>query len=197
MYCDGCGAPITSGGQYCSKCGKAILPGGTGQARGQFIGQGGGTAGAYNAGDGRVRRNLRTVAMLWMISGILRLTGIAWMMIFGTMIFPSMRNWGGGAWPFGGRWGLGFPFVGGLFSVAIFLGLFGVLHLILAWGLFERQPWARILGLVIGFLALVRFPLGTALGIYTLWVLLPESSGREYDRMVAGGGQVGSAAVSS
>lgn len=191
MFCDGCGAPISAGGQYCARCGKAIKPVGV------ATGQGGAPARAYSASDGRVRRNLRIVATLWMINGVLRLAGIAWMMIFGTMFFPLMGNWGGGAWPFGGRWGLGFPFLGGLFSMGIFLALFGVLHLVLAWGLFERQPWARILGLVIGFLALIRFPLGTALGIYTLWVLLPESSGREYDQMVAGGGQVGSAAVSS
>ena len=78
------------------------------------------------------------------------------------------------------------------------MGLFfGVLHLALAWGLFEREPWARFLGLVLGFLALVRFPFGTALGIYTLWVLLPESSGKEYDRLAQGDGQLNSAAVSS
>ena len=81
--------------------------------------------------------------------------------------------------------------------MVVFLGLFGVLHLVLAWGLFERAPWARTLGIVIGFLALLRFPLGTALGIYTLWVMLPRESGAEYERMVRGGGQMNSAAVSS
>ena len=84
-----------------------------------------------------------------------------------------------------------------LFSVGIFLGLFGVLHLVLAWGLFEREPWARFLGLALGFLALLRFPFGTALGIYTLWVLLPETSGKEYERLAQPGGQVNSASVSS
>jgi hypothetical protein len=64
---------------------------------------------------------------------------------------------------------------------------------LLAWGLFERQPWARILGIVVGFLALLRFPFGTALGIYTLWVLLPENSGREYDAMAGVGGRVNAA----
>ena len=63
------------------------------------------------------------------------------------------------------------------------LGVFGVVHLILAWGLYERKQWARPLGLAIGFLALLRFPLGTALGIYTLWVLLPEISAREYEHI--------------
>jgi hypothetical protein len=68
-----------------------------------------------------------------------------------------------------------------------------MVHLLLAWGLFERQPWARVLGIVVGFLALLRFPFGTALGIYTLWVLLPESSAREYDGMVGAGGPVNAA----
>ena len=53
----------------------------------------------------------------------------------------------------------------GLFSMGIVLTFFGVLHLVLAWGPFEREPWARFLGLVLGFLALLRFPLGTALRI--------------------------------
>lgn len=164
------------------------------------MGQAGGPAVAYGAAagvDGRVRRHVRTLAVLWAINGVLRLMGVAWMMIFGTMFFPFMRGWGRGVvWPFGGRWGLDVPFLGGLFSVGLFLGLFGVLHLVLAWGLFERAPWARMLGVVIGFLALLRFPLGTALGIYTLWVLLPEESGREYDQLTQGDGRMNSATVS-
>jgi hypothetical protein len=148
MYCDGCGAPITSGGQYCSKCGKAILPGGAatasaeGQGMGHAMGQGGGPAVAHGAAagatDGRVRRNLRTLATLWMINGILRLAGVAWMMLFGRIFLPFLRSGGGGVmWPLGGRWGWDIPFLGGLFSLSIVLAFFGVLHLVLAWGLFE------------------------------------------------------------
>ena len=48
------------------------------------------------------------------------------------------------------------------------------------WGLLQRESWARILALVVGFLALLNVPLGTALGIYTLWVLLPGQSDQEY-----------------
>jgi hypothetical protein len=81
--------------------------------------------------------------------------------------------------------------------LGILLGFFGILHLVLAWGLFERQPWARALGLALGILALIRFPLGTALGIYTLWVLAPEQSSREYDRLCQAAGQMHSAPFSS
>ena len=54
------------------------------------------------------------------------------------------------------------------------------LALVAAWGLLERQSWGRIAGIVAGILALIRIPFGTALGIYTLWVLLPATSEMEY-----------------
>src|SRR5208337_1363036 len=47
-------------------------------------------------------------------------------------------------------------------------------------GLLQRQGWARIFALVVGFVALLNVPIGTALGIYTLWVLLPRQSDDEY-----------------
>jgi len=196
MYCDGCGTQLTSGGQFCTKCGKPIVPSAGASSPG--LRPAGAPVARAGVSDGRVRRNIRRLAILWMISGILRLVGIGWMMIFGRMFMPQMRGWMGPVvWPFGGRWGWDFPFRGGLFTLGIVLAFFGVLHLALAWGLFEREPWARFLGLVLGFLALVRFPFGTALGIYTLWVLLPESSGKEYDRLAQGDAQLNSAAVSS
>src|SRR6266852_3303715 len=44
------------------------------------------------------------------------------------------------------------------------------------WGLLQRQPWARTIAIVLGILALFHPPFGTALGIYTLWVLLAAES---------------------
>ncbi len=38
-------------------------------------------------------------------------------------------------------------------------------------GLLKRKPWARILTLVVGCINLLNIPVGTALGIYTIWVL--------------------------
>lgn len=52
------------------------------------------------------------------------------------------------------------------------LALSGVLGLITAYGLLERRPWARVLGIVVAGLELPGFPVGTAFGAYTLWVLL-------------------------
>jgi hypothetical protein len=48
------------------------------------------------------------------------------------------------------------------------------------WGLLQRQPWARMLAIVLGCISLFDMPFGTAVGIYTLWVLLPAKSEEEY-----------------
>ena len=43
-------------------------------------------------------------------------------------------------------------------------------------GLLRRKNWARITLIVLGFLNLINLPFGTALGIYTLWVLFRDES---------------------
>jgi hypothetical protein len=56
---------------------------------------------------------------------------------------------------------------------------------IAGWGLLHREPWARIVVLVLAFVSLFNIPFGTAIGVYTLWVLLPGQSQQEYDSLVA------------
>lgn len=43
-------------------------------------------------------------------------------------------------------------------------------------GLLYRKSWARLLVLVFNALHLLSFPLGTALGIYSFWVLLNDET---------------------
>lgn len=189
MYCDGCGSPFAAGAQYCRSCGKRILGVPTGAAALSEEASWQPTSAARTPGDGRVGRNINLLAGLWLANGILRLMGLASWLMFRRFFFD-----GGWGWPFG-PWAPGLRSLiwGGIFSGGAFLTVFGVTHLLLAWGLYERQPWARTLGIVIGCLALIRIPFGTALGIYTLWVLVPEASAREYDDMVRGAGQMSAA----
>jgi len=67
-----------------------------------------------------------------------------------------------------------------LSCVAILVLAKGVVGFLAGWGLLQRESWARMLTLVLAFLALFNIPFGTALGIYTLWVLLPAASDAEY-----------------
>ena len=41
-------------------------------------------------------------------------------------------------------------------------------------GLLKQQGWARIVILIKAFLDLVNFPIGTAVGVYSIWVLFDK-----------------------
>lgn len=58
--------------------------------------------------------------------------------------------------------------------VAIAALAWGAAHWHAARGLALGRPWARNLALVLAAFNLLLLPLGTALGLYTLWVLLHE-----------------------
>ncbi len=79
-----------------------------------------------------------------------------------------------------------------MFLRSVFTGVAAVLvvvalaGMVAGWGLLHRENWARALALVVAVLALFNVPWGTALGIYTLWVLLPNQSEEEYRRMAGG-----------
>jgi hypothetical protein len=56
-------------------------------------------------------------------------------------------------------------------SVGLLMAALGLPGLLAGYGLLTRKPWARVLALVVGILSLINFPVGTAIGIYTVWVL--------------------------
>jgi len=118
------------------------------------------------------------------LAGHVRLLGIIWVAISTFRLLPglflfSFFHHRGPVLP------LDLPlFVPGLLRMigAMFL-VAGALGLIAGWGLLARQPWARTLAIVLGCFNLIDMPFGTALGIYTLWVLLPTAAEEEYRKI--------------
>jgi hypothetical protein len=72
--------------------------------------------------------------------------------------------------------------------VSVILGtviiLVSVPGIIAGIGLLKYRPWARILALVLGILNLPGFPVGTILGIYTIWALLDDESAGLFESSV-------------
>ncbi|MBD3168364.1 MAG: hypothetical protein GF307_02700 [candidate division Zixibacteria bacterium] len=65
-------------------------------------------------------------------------------------------------------------------TVGLIIGLFFIvtsaIEIIGGIGLLKRWGWSRILVLVLGVISLIEIPIGTAIGIYTLWVLLQQEA---------------------
>lgn len=70
------------------------------------------------------------------------------------------------------------PFI--LRTVGLGVGLLIVIlsapEVIAGIGLLKRLEWARILALVVAFFNLLSFPFGTALGVYSIVILLKEET---------------------
>jgi hypothetical protein len=59
-------------------------------------------------------------------------------------------------------------------TLAVIAIIWGSAHVVVGVPLRRRQPWARMLALMLGSVDLLLLPYGTALGVYALWVLLHE-----------------------
>lgn len=70
--------------------------------------------------------------------------------------------------------------VGGSFLIAV-----AVPGLVAGIGLLKRKTWVRILALIIAFLKIIEFPLGTILAAYAFWVLMQDETERLFQRGAA------------
>ena len=157
MFCDGCGATVQPGQAFCSKCGKQIV--------GPVL---------VMQRPGRVQGHLHLLGIFWFaISAFNSIIGVVLYIVANTLLAP-----GGSA---------GAPsFLRPLLSVVAIIVLGGsALGFTAGWGLMHRERWARVLALVLAFLLLfINIPVGTAVGVYTMWVLLPRESEQEYENLV-------------
>src|ERR1700675_446055 len=67
--------------------------------------------------------------------------------------------------------------LGGTALACFFLAL-SVPGVVVGLGLLNLRPWARVLGIVVSALTLLHIPVGTALGVYGLWVLFSHDTER-------------------
>lgn len=67
-------------------------------------------------------------------------------------------------------------------SIGTFLVLVSIPGLIAGIGLLKFKNWARILTLIISAIDLINIPIGTALGIYSIWVLVQDETIEIFNR---------------
>ena len=157
MFCNGCGSELQPGNNVCPKCGKVI----------------GDPVSAVTRS--RLENHLSTLGTLWIVVGVLFLlpalglffaSSVAHFVIQDSVVARTLGP-------------LLLTIVGG---TILLIAVGGIL---VGLGLKDRKPWARVVAIVLGVIALFHPPFGTALGIYTLWVLMSDEGGIEYQRLSA------------
>ena len=123
-----------------------------------------------------MENHIKAVGILWIVKGILGL-------FVGFLIMAILLGVGFFAGAASGD-DIVLPILASIgFFVGTILGLLSIPEIIAGFGIMKYKQWARILGLVVGALNLLDIPLGTALGIYTFWVLLKDDSTKLFDQV--------------
>lgn len=68
----------------------------------------------------------------------------------------------------------------------IAIALMSVPSVIAGIGLLKYREWARVLGMVVSVLHLLNLPLGTALGVYGIWVLNKDETRARFKERTVG-----------
>lgn len=159
MYCNNCGSAIAGDDRVCARCGRSTI-----------------TGRADVAARTRVAGHIQLLAIFWFVIAAFWVIPAVIMLVFSSIA--------------GGHPDLPEPLAAfvahGLFVLlAVGFMLAAAVSFVTGWGLYKVAPWGRTLALVMAFLGIFHPPFGTALGIYTLVVLLPSPAADEYRRMSA------------
>jgi hypothetical protein len=168
MFCSGCGQALQPGQGLCPRCGRPMAAAPPPPVPGLHF--------ELESYAGRVR----ALSMVWFIYGavtlLLSFVGMAFARAFLFNHFGPWGRWNGGFRP---EWlGPGF-----LHFIWLFVVLRAALLFAAGWGLMERAPWGRIVAIVAAFLSLLKFPVGTAIGIWTLVTLMGFRNQTLYEQL--------------
>jgi hypothetical protein len=156
MFCDQCGTQLQERATSCGRCGKTVF-------------------GLVEQRKTRVREHVRLLGIFWMAYSALHVVVGVVLIVVSQVVFGRVIHIPNGPPADVSAWLRPFLcFIGCLILAKAVAGFFA------GWGLLQREEWARTVALVVGFVALLNVPIGTGLGIYTLWVLLPAQSDDEY-----------------
>jgi hypothetical protein len=112
------------------------------------------------------------------------LAGVAVLIVFGGL--AGLAGVSAGPWSNDNSGAVAAPILAVIgICIAVFVLLLALPCIIGGWGLLKFKPWSRVLMIVVSVFHLFHIPIGTALGVYGLWVLLND----ETRRLLESGGQ--------
>ena len=172
MYCSGCGQALAAGEAVCPHCGRPVAPPVPPVPGFAFEVE-------------NYRSRVRALGVVWFVyAGLSLLLGFAALSFARTLLIGALGmpwRWTNGPWAHGGPppvW-----LIPVMHMAWLSLVIRSLLAVVAGWGLLEHAQWGRILAIIVAILSLIRFPLGTALGIWTLVMLLGYRNSTLYQQL--------------
>jgi hypothetical protein len=169
MFCSSCGNALAQGLAFCPNCGRPVAP---------VVPPVPGLQFQLESYAGKIK----ALSIVWFIyAGYSVLAGLKGMAIMHAIFSNHTGNWGNNPWTNGSapNW-----FLPAIFQVLwVSTVIWTSLALVAGYGLYQRAHWGRILAIVVSFLSLIKFPVGTALGIWTLVVLMGFQNSTLYEQL--------------
>src|ERR1700728_59458 len=189
MFCQRCGKQLDGTAKFCGNCGaRTPLNNDPAVLSSSLVSPEISTVVASQT----LNRHLRVMGILWAIYSGFRILMAVWTLVFSRMFLPTFMNVVTRSTPQAREPAVApllqsiVQMMSGFYAIsAIFAILAGSLGFWAAWALLKHQPNGRTLALVAARLSLIRLPFGTALGVYTLVILLPAKADRAYQQMAA------------
>jgi hypothetical protein len=126
---------------------------------------------------------IRALSIFWFVyAGLSLLLGLAGLTFAKAFFSGGFGPWANGTWAHGNM----LPFWMGpafIHLIWVMLVLRAGLAVAAGWGLMEHAQWGRLVAIIAAILCLLKFPFGTALGIWTLVVLLGYRNSTLYDQL--------------
>jgi hypothetical protein len=166
MFCSGCGQVLMAGQANCPRCGRAS--GFEAPMPGSWLPL------------AQIERQVNALAVGWFVySGLAAVFGLIGMAFVHASTGGHMGDLGSFCCrivhPMAGLPWIKFAWLA--LSLRVGLGLAAGI------GLMQKTTWGRWVAIVAGFLAILHFPFGTAMGIWTLVVLLKAPNAAGYEAM--------------
>jgi hypothetical protein len=170
MFCSGCGQALQLGQTVCPKCGRPLAPPVPPVPGLQF---------QLESYAGKIR----LLGIFWFVyAGLSLLMGLAGLTFAKAFMSGGFGPWMNGPWAHGPMPPMFFG-PGLIHLIWVLLVLRAGLAVAAGFGLMEHAQWGRLVAIVAAIFSLLKFPFGTALGIWTLVMLLGYRNSTLYDQL--------------
>jgi len=170
MFCSGCGQALEAGQAFCPKCGRPMAP---------VVPPVPGLPFLLESYAGKIR----VLSIFWMVyAGLSLVFGFAGLLFAKSFLSGGFGPWGHSPWmngPMPPFW-MGPAFFHFIWVVLL---LRAALAFAAGWGLMEHSRWGRLVAIVAAIFCLLKFPFGTAMGVWTLVMLLGYRNSSLYDQL--------------